>query len=92
MDYVLVKDRFRNSIKNVVTLPVAGILSDSKLLDAKLCIRVKKFIKLQKVTKKECGQFIAQRQKVDFIEKTILHSDIKVGLWKCSRTKAIQLC
>ena len=84
LDYVLVKHRFRNSIKNVVTLHVAVIYCDSNLLDAKFCTGMKKLIKLQKENQ-ECGEIIAQRQKVeDLIEEIVLHSDVKVGLWKCS--------
>jgi len=48
LDYVLVKHRFRNSVKDVQTLPGADIDSDHNLLVAKICIRLKKIIRFQK--------------------------------------------
>jgi len=47
-DYILVKHRFRNSVKDVKTLPGADIDSDCNLLVAKICTRLKKMIKFQK--------------------------------------------
>jgi len=43
-----VKHRFRNSVKDVQTLPGADIDSDHNLLVAKICIRLKKIIRFQK--------------------------------------------
>ena len=48
MDYILVKHRFRNSVKDVQTLPGADIDSDHNLLVAKICTRLKKIIRFQK--------------------------------------------
>ena len=48
MDYILVKHRFRNSVKDVQTLPGADIDSDHDLLVAKICTKLKKFIRFQK--------------------------------------------
>ena len=45
LDYILVKHRFRNSVKDVQTLPGADIDSDHNLLVAKICTRLKKFIR-----------------------------------------------
>ena len=48
LDYVLVKRRIRNSVKDVQTLPGADIDSDHSLLVAKICTRLKKIIRFQK--------------------------------------------
>ena len=48
MDYILVKHQFRNSVKDVQTLPGADIDSDHNLLVAKFCTRLKKMKRLQK--------------------------------------------
>jgi exonuclease III len=48
LDYVLVKQRFRNSMKDVQTLPGADIDSDHNLLVAKICTRLKKITRFQK--------------------------------------------
>jgi hypothetical protein len=48
LDYILVKHRFRNSVKDVHKLPGAHIYSDHNLLVAKICIRLKKTVRFQK--------------------------------------------
>jgi len=48
LDYILVKHRFRNSVKEVQTLPGADIDSDHNLLVAKLRTRLKKIIRFRK--------------------------------------------
>jgi hypothetical protein len=48
LDYILVKHRFRNSVKVVQTLPRADTDSDHNLLVAKICTRLKKIIRFQK--------------------------------------------
>jgi len=48
LDYILVKHRFRNNVKDVQTLPGADIDSDHNLLVAKICTRLKKIIRFQK--------------------------------------------
>ena len=48
MDYILVKYRFRNSVRDVQTLPGAHIHFDHNLLVAKFCTKLKKIIRLQK--------------------------------------------
>ena len=45
LDYILVKNRFRNSVKDVQTLPGADIGSDHNLLVAKFRTRLKKIIR-----------------------------------------------
>jgi hypothetical protein len=48
LDYIIVKHRFRNSVKDVQTLPGAVIDSEHNLLVAKICARLKKIIRFQK--------------------------------------------
>ena len=48
MDYILVKHPFRNSVKDVQTLPGADIDSDHNLLVAKVLTRLKKSVRFQK--------------------------------------------
>ena len=48
LDYILVKHQFRNSVKDVQTLPGADIDSDHNLLVAKICTRLKNIIRFQK--------------------------------------------
>jgi hypothetical protein len=48
LDYILVKQRFRNSVKDVQTEPGADIHSDHNLLVAKICTRLKGIIIFQK--------------------------------------------
>jgi len=48
LDYILVKHRFRNSVKNMQILPGADIDSDHKLLVAKFRTMLKKIIRFQK--------------------------------------------
>jgi exonuclease III len=48
LDYILVKQRFRNNVKDVQTLPGADIDSDHKLLVARVSTRLKKIIRFQK--------------------------------------------
>ena len=47
-DYILVKHRFRNNVKDVQTLPGPDIGSDHNLLVAKFRTRLKKIIRFQK--------------------------------------------
>jgi exonuclease III len=46
LDYILVKQRFRNSVKDVQIQPGADIDSDHSLLVAKICTRLKRIIRL----------------------------------------------
>jgi len=48
LDYILVKHRFRNSVKDVQTLPGADIDSDHNFLVVKICTRLKKIIRFRK--------------------------------------------
>jgi hypothetical protein len=51
LDHIHMKHQFRNSVKDVQTLPGAGIDSDHNLLlVAKICTRFKKIIRFQKRT------------------------------------------
>jgi hypothetical protein len=45
---MLVKERYRNSMKDVQTQPEADIDSDHNLLVAKICTRLKRIIRFQK--------------------------------------------
>jgi hypothetical protein len=51
LDYVLVKQRFRNSVKDVQTMPGADIDSDHNLLVATICTSLKKIMFPQAETK-----------------------------------------
>jgi len=65
LDYILVKRRFRNSVKDVQTLPGADIDSDHNLLVGKICTRLKKIIRFQKRRPKwDLGKLYAQGQRV----------------------------
>ena len=48
LDYILVRHRFRNCVKDVQTLSVEDIDSDHILFVAKICTRLKKIIQSQK--------------------------------------------
>ena len=48
LNYILVKHRFRNGVKDVQTLPGADIDSDHKLLVSKVRTRLWKIIRFQK--------------------------------------------
>jgi hypothetical protein len=48
VDYIFVKHPFRNSMKDVQTLPGAVIDPDHNLLVAKICTKLKKVIRFQK--------------------------------------------
>jgi hypothetical protein len=48
LDYILVKQQFRNSVKDVQTLPGVDIEADNNLLVAKISTRLKKIIRFQK--------------------------------------------
>ena len=65
MDYILVKHRLRNSVKDVQTLHGADIDSDHNLLVAKFRTRLKKIIRFQKSRIRwDLEKLYAQRQSV----------------------------
>ncbi|PNF36822.1 hypothetical protein B7P43_G09628 [Cryptotermes secundus] len=65
LDYILVKHRFRNSVKDVKTLPGADIDSDHNLLVAKFRTRLKKITRFQKCRPRlNFEKLYAQRQSV----------------------------
>jgi hypothetical protein len=65
LDYILVKQRFRNSVKDVQTHPGVDIDSDHNLLVAKICTRLKRIIRFQKRKPVwDLEKLQAQRQKV----------------------------
>ncbi|PNF31842.1 hypothetical protein B7P43_G08904 [Cryptotermes secundus] len=65
LDYILAKHRFRNSAKDVKTLPMADIDSDHKLLVATFRTRLKKIIKFKKRRPRwDLEKLYAQRQSV----------------------------
>ena len=68
LDYILVKQQFRNSVKYVQTLPGADIDSDHDLLVAKVHIRLKKIIRFQKSRPRwDLEKLFAERQRVQNI-------------------------
>jgi hypothetical protein len=73
-----VKQRFRNSVKDVHTMPGAGIDSDHNLLVATICTSLKKIIRFHK-WKPRCDleKLYAQRQE--------FHNSLeeKLGVIKC---------
>jgi hypothetical protein len=65
LDYVLVKQRFSNSVKDVQTMPGADIDSDHNLLVATICTRSKKIIRFHKRKPRwDLEKLYAQRQEV----------------------------
>ena len=69
--------RFRNSVKDVQTLPGADIDSDHNLLVAKVCTRLKKIIRFQKSRPR---WLYAQRQSVqDTLEEKLGASECESG-------------
>jgi hypothetical protein len=48
MDYIFVKHRFRNRMKDMHTVPGADAYYDYNLLPVKICMRLKKIIKFPK--------------------------------------------
>ena len=73
LDYFLVKHRFRNSVKDVQTLPGADIDYDHNLLVAKVCTRLKKIIRFQKSRPRwDLEKLSAERQRVqDTLEEQL---------------------
>jgi hypothetical protein len=71
LDYILVKYRFRNSVKDVKTMPGADTDPEHNLLVAKICTRLKKIIKFQKRKPRwDLEKLHAQRQEVhDTVEE-----------------------
>jgi len=68
LDYILVKHRFRNSVKDVQTLPETNTDSDHNLLVAKVCTRLKKIIRFQKsIPRWDLEKLCAERQRVQNI-------------------------
>ena len=66
LDYILVKHRFRNSVKDVQTLHRVDIASDHNLLVAKICTRLKKLIRYQnRRPKRDLEKLYVQRQRVE---------------------------
>jgi hypothetical protein len=81
LDYILVKHRFRNSVKDVQTLPGADIDSDHNLLVAKFRTRLKKIIKFQKSRPRwDLEKLYAQRQRVqDTLEERVFSIECESG-------------
>jgi hypothetical protein len=73
-----VKQQFRNSVKDVQTMPEADIDSDHNLLVAKICTRLKKIVRFQKRKPRwDLKKLYAQRQEgYDSLEE-------KLGAIKC---------
>jgi len=65
LDYILVKHRFRSSVKDVQTLPGADIDSDHNILVAEVQTRLKKIIRFQKSRPRwDLEKLYAHRQSV----------------------------
>jgi len=73
LDYILVNRRFRNSVKDVQTLPGADTDSDHNLLVAKVCTRLKKIIRFRKRrTQWDLEKLYTQKQRVqDTLEEKL---------------------
>ena len=86
LDYILLKHRFRNSVKNVQTLPGADIDSDHSLMVAKVPTRLKKIIRFQKSRPRwDLEKLYVQRQSVqDTLEEKLCAIEVKVGMLKYS--------
>ena len=68
LNYILVKHRFRNSVKDVQTLPGAYTDSDHNLLVVKVRTRLKKIIRFQKSRPRwDLQKLYAERQRVQNI-------------------------
>ena len=68
LDYILVKHRFRNSVKDVQTRPRADIDCDHNLHVAMICTRLKKIIRFQNRRQRwDLEKLDAQRQSVQCI-------------------------
>ena len=78
LDYILVKHRFRNGVKDVQTLAGADIDSDHKLLVAKICTKLKKIIKFQK----RRPQYDMEKL---YTQKQMVHDTVegKIGTIEC---------
>jgi len=63
LDYVLVKHRFRNSVKDVEALPGVDIGSDHNLLVAKICTKLKKIMISKEKTTMGFGEIICSTTK-----------------------------
>ena len=78
MDYILVKHRLRNSVKDVQTLPGADIDSDHNLLFAKDRTSLKKIMRFQKSRPRwDLEKLYAERQRVQNIREE------KLGAIEC---------
>ena len=75
------KHRFRNSVKDVQTLPGADTDSDHNLLVAKFQTRLKKIIRLQKSRPGwDLEKLCAQRQRVqDTLEEKLCATECESG-------------
>ena len=82
VDYILVKHRFRNSVKDVQTLPGADIDSDHNLLVANICTRLKRIIRFQKRRPQwDLEKFYTQAQRVrDTLEGKLFN---RMWQWEC---------
>ena len=78
LDYILVKHRFRNSVKNVQTMPGADIDSDHNFLVDKFRTSLKKIIQFQKSRPRwDLENLYSQRQRVhDTLQE-------KIGAFEC---------
>jgi len=81
LDYILLKYRFRISVKDVQTLPGAEIDSDHNLLVCKVRTRLKKIIRFQKSRPRwDLEKLYAQRQTVqDTLEEKLCAFECESG-------------
>jgi exonuclease III len=75
LDYILVKQQYRNSVKDVQTQPGADIDSDHNLLVTKICTGPKRIVRLQKRKPVwDLENLRTQRQKVQESLEEKLHA------------------
>jgi len=81
LDYILVKHQFRNSVKDVQTMPGADIDCDHNLLVAKICTGLKKIIRFQKRRPQwDLEKLYVQRQRVqDTLEEKLCATECESG-------------
>jgi hypothetical protein len=88
LDYILVKHRFRSSVKDVQTLPGTDIDSNHNLIVDKMCTRLKTIIRFQKRrTQCDLEKLYTQKQTVQYtVEGKTVQLNVTVRMLKCSRT------
>jgi hypothetical protein len=68
-DYILVKQRFRNSMKAVKSLPGVDTDSDCHLMVAKICTRLKQIIWFQKGKPRRVGDVCSMTESASYFRR-----------------------